>query len=86
MSIKDNVINLVLYKRIKEDFLKNIQFEKKCKFLQKTLDISKNILYNLGSQTDAGVAQLVEHLICNQAVGGSSPFASSICETVFDQK
>ena len=38
-------------------------------------------MYNLGSQTDAGVAQLVEHLICNQAVGGSSPFASSIkCE------
>jgi hypothetical protein len=26
----------------------------------------------------AGVAQLVEHLICNEAVGGSSPFASSI--------
>ena len=25
----------------------------------------------------AGVAQLVEHLICNQRVGGSSPFASS---------
>ena len=27
--------------------------------------------------SDAGVAQLVEHLICNQRVGGSSPFASS---------
>src|SRR6185503_5058235 len=26
----------------------------------------------------AGVAQLVEHLICNQRVGGSSPFAGSI--------
>ena len=25
----------------------------------------------------AGVAQLVEQLICNQRVGGSSPFASS---------
>jgi hypothetical protein len=25
----------------------------------------------------AGVAQLVEHLICNQAVAGSSPIASS---------
>ena len=25
----------------------------------------------------AGVAQLVEHLICNQTVGGSNPFASS---------
>ena len=26
----------------------------------------------------AGVAQLVEQLICNQQVGGSSPLASSI--------
>ena len=26
---------------------------------------------------EAGVAQLVEHLICNQRVGGSSPFAGS---------
>ena len=35
----------------------------------------------------ADVAQLVEHLICNQAVGGSSPLISSIiCETAFDQK
>jgi hypothetical protein len=25
----------------------------------------------------AGVAQLVEHLICNQGVGGSNPFVSS---------
>ena len=29
--------------------------------------------------TRAGVAQLVEHLICNQTVGGSNPFASSRC-------
>jgi hypothetical protein len=28
----------------------------------------------------AGVAQLVEHLICNQRVGGSNPFASSTIE------
>ena len=27
--------------------------------------------------SDAGVAQLVEHLICNQRVGGSIPSASS---------
>ena len=27
---------------------------------------------------NAGVAQLVEQLICNQQVGGSNPFASSI--------
>ncbi len=26
----------------------------------------------------AGVAQLVEQLICNQPVGGSSPFTSSV--------
>ena len=30
----------------------------------------------------AGVAQLVEHLICNQRVGGSNPFASSTVVTV----
>ncbi len=29
------------------------------------------------SRQQAGVAQLVEHLICNQRVGGSNPFASS---------
>ena len=28
--------------------------------------------------TDAGVAQLVEQLICNQQVAGSTPVASSI--------
>jgi hypothetical protein len=28
----------------------------------------------------AGVAQSVEHLICNQGVGGSNPFASSSIE------
>ena len=27
--------------------------------------------------SDAGVAQLVEHLICNQRVGGSNPSAGS---------
>ena len=31
----------------------------------------------IGARSRAGVAQLVEHLICNQAVGGSNPFASS---------
>src|SRR5262249_52035810 len=30
------------------------------------------------SEKNAGVAQLVEHLICNQRVGGSNPSASSI--------
>ena len=32
----------------------------------------------------AGVAQLVEQLICNQQVVGSSPFSSSICCSVSD--
>ncbi len=35
-----------------------------------------------GAAGRAGVAQLVEHLICNQRVGGSNPFASSTNETV----
>ena len=30
-----------------------------------------------GKAVWAGVAQLVEHLICNQRVGGSNPFVSS---------
>src|SRR6185437_1030509 len=36
-------------------------------------------------QKDAGVAQLVEHLICNQRVGGSSPSASSIQSITYSQ-
>jgi glycyl-tRNA synthetase (class II) len=31
----------------------------------------------------AGVAQLVEQLICNQQVAGSSPIASSFCECLW---
>ena len=34
------------------------------------------LLFLLGL-SEAGVAQLVEHLICNQRVGGSIPSASS---------
>ena len=34
------------------------------------------LLFSFGL-SDAGVAQLVEHLICNQRVGGSNPSASS---------
>ena len=34
----------------------------------------------LSPRFDAGVAQLVEQLICNQQVRGSSPFTSSIME------
>jgi hypothetical protein len=35
-----------------------------------------NLLFLCGLSS-AGVAQLVEHLICNQRVGGSNPSASS---------
>ena len=35
-----------------------------------------SLLFFLGL-SEAGVAQLVEHLICNQRVGGSIPSASS---------
>jgi hypothetical protein len=31
----------------------------------------------IGKQAKAGVAQLVEQLICNHQVGGSSPFTGS---------
>ena len=40
-----------------------------------------NLLF-LAGLSGAGVAQLVEHLICNQRVGGSIPSASS---TIFRQ-
>ena len=35
-------------------------------------------IYEYSIQICAGIAQLVEQLICNQQVGGSSPSASSI--------
>ena len=35
------------------------------------------MLYSFGTEKFAGVAQLVEQLICNQQVGGSSPSTSS---------
>ena len=42
------------------------------------LDISRNLWYIILALWFAGVAQLVEQLICNQQVGGSSPSTSSI--------
>ena len=42
------------------------------------VDIPGNLCYNTVRWWDAGVAQLVEQLICNQQVGGSSPSTSSI--------
>ena len=41
------------------------------------LAITVPILLSLPGLSCAGVAQLVEHLICNQRVGGSIPSASS---------
>ena len=38
------------------------------------------LLFLLGL-SEAGVAQLVEHLICNQRVGGSIPSASSTADS-----
>ena len=43
-------------------------------------------LQGAGKAVWAGVAQLVEHLICNQRVGGSSPFASSSSFRVVGRK
>ena len=50
-----------------------------CGFDERGLLLPPNQAKNAcsGPELRAGVAQLVEHLICNQAVGGSNPFASS---------
>jgi hypothetical protein len=45
--------------------------------LNQPLAISMPSLLFLLGLSEAGVAQLVEHLICNQRVGGSIPSASS---------
>ena len=45
-------------------------------FKNKTLDSRVDMCYN-NYRCSAGVAQLVEQLICNQQVGGSSPSTSS---------
>ena len=53
-------------------------------FVKKIKKLSKKLLTNwlcydiIFKRWDAGVAQLVEQLICNQQVGGSSPSTSSI--------
>src|SRR5260370_34026750 len=46
-------------------------------FLMSPLAILIPLLLFLLGLSGAGVAQLVEHLICNQRVGGSIPSASS---------
>jgi hypothetical protein len=48
-----------------------------CSKFQHPLAIYLPLLLFLPGLSDAGVAQLVEHLICNQRVGGSIPSASS---------
>ena len=42
------------------------------------LDYCEQLCYIIKALRNAGVAQLVEQLICNQQVRGSSPFTSSI--------
>ena len=43
------------------------------------------MVYYRSSLRFAGVAQLVEQLICNQQVGGSSPSTSSILQLILEQ-
>ena len=47
-------------------------------FFKILLDITFQVWYSIQARKNAGVAQLVEQLICNQQVGGSSPSTSSI--------
>ena len=56
-----------------------IKSKLRCETWQRSLLLSPDMAENAGNgaRSRAGVAQLVEHLICNQAVGGSNPFASS---------
>ena len=42
-----------------------------------TFEVGCVILFRRSSESNAGLAQLVEQLICNQQVGGSSPSTSS---------
>ncbi len=42
-------------------------------FLSKNNDYKTNEKVMIAAMRRAGLAQLVEHLICNQGVGGSSP-------------
>ena len=53
-------------------FFKKIKF-----FLKKVLTNRIECVIIYERQGDAGVAQLVEQLICNQQVGGSNPSTSS---------
>ena len=50
---------------------------RRARFLEPLLAILIPLLVCLLGLSGAGVAQLVEHLICNQRVGGSIPSASS---------
>ncbi len=50
---------------------------KTSKYFKILLDINLLLWYIIRALKNAGVAQLVEQLICNQQVGGSSPSTSS---------
>ena len=61
------------------DLVSNINKISKIRFFfKKVLTFKIKVCIITAHKLCAGIAQLVEHLICNQAVGGSSPFASSI--------
>ena len=55
---------------------RNNLFSKNYDFFKKSLDETLFLCY-INRAFRAGVAQLVEQLICNQQVGGSSPSTSS---------
>ena len=62
------------------------KLQKNIKNFKISIDKGKNGWYNSWAWLrDAGVAQLVEQLICNQQVGGSSPSTSSTLLWVFNR-
>ena len=72
--------NYLFYKKLLSD--NYIKYTiKKLTFSQKYIDIFNRLWYYNLAVKNAGVAQLVEQLICNQQVGGSSPSTSSIIAT-----
>ena len=51
--------------------------------MKKVLDKLNEIVYNIFRHLRAGVAQLVEQLICNQQVVGSSPAPATMLITSY---
>ena len=58
---------------------RSVAWDKFCKILLEDLffELQSIFLHARLKTLHAGVAQLVEQLICNQRVGGSNPLASS---------